>query len=88
MKTMICDLKIFDFKQIITIIDSETGAPLSAHLIQLASFAKEASEFCNNQNISKIILSGNKQYGDKLAQDIIEHSKIHYSNNNLEIEVI
>lgn len=88
MKTIVCSPNIFSLYQEIFIMNQELNGPELITISDLENLYKTIAELSNQKNVSKIVLANNPTYCKKLAQDIEEYSKIHYSNNNLEIEVI
>jgi hypothetical protein len=88
MKKIIYDINLFTINSPIYIADPEAGKVDHICDVPLTSVVETISSLCAKENISQISLSGNPTYGEQLAKDIIEYSKINYSENKIEIEVI
>lgn len=88
MKKIICNLNLFAMNSPIFILDTDTGNLEHICDSGLLLLPTTLSALSADKQISKVCLSGNKQYGYKIAQDTLEYSKTNYSENNIEIEVI
>lgn len=88
MKKIICNLNLFTMNSPVFILNTETDNLEYVCDSALSLLPTTLSVLSADKQIPKICLSGNKQYGDKLAQDILEYSKTNYSENIIEIEVI
>lgn len=88
MKKIICNLNLFAMNSPVFILDTETGNLEHICDSALSLLPTTLSALSADKQIPKVCLSGNKQYGDKLAKDILEYSKTNYSENIIEIEVI
>lgn len=88
MKKIICNLNMFSMQQSVCIIDLDTNNILYSTSVSMDELPKVISSLSNEYSVPWVSLVDTKVHGDKLAHDIVEYTKINYSNNNIEIEVI
>ena len=88
MKKIFCNINLFDLHQQVYLIDTDANKEDCIGLTELDKIPEMICSLCDNKKVYKVILSGNKEYNNKLSNNILEYSKMNYNNNNIEIEVI
>ena len=87
MKKIYCELHMFDLHQNIFVIDDD-GTQTCVAIASMEELPEVISAISDSRGINKIILTGNTVFGKAVSEDIIAYSKMHYSYNNIEVEVM
>lgn len=88
MKKLYCELHLFNLDQQIYVIDPETGFKEQAAITTMEELPEVLCAICDSKNISKVWLSGNSIFGQAIKEDVLSYAKLHYSSNNIEVEVL
>lgn len=88
MKKIYCEIHMFDLHQNVYVIDPDTGNKECVAITTLEKLPKAISAICDAKKVYKVMLAGNSVYGAAVSEDILAYSKKHYSQNNIEVEVI
>lgn len=87
MKTIVCDIQLFDMNQVISAIDAK-GTTYFAVSSSLDDLSNDIVDLCLREHITKVHLFGSEDYLNKsILPDILEYSKSHYELNNIEVEI-
>ncbi len=87
MKRIICNFSIFTLNQEILLLEDENTSP---KLITDSAFGElpfAIAEICDKYDVNNVLLIGNKEYGEKIAEDICKVGALKYSNENINVEV-
>lgn len=88
MKKVYCEIHMFDLHQNIYIVDSDTGNKECVAMTTLEGLPEVISAICNAEKICRVSLGGNNVYGATISENIVAYLKKHYSQNNIEVEVL
>lgn len=87
MKKIYCELHIFDLEQKIYIYDTETGDLDCIAMTTIEELPEVITALSSEKNIPNIHLGGNLTYARMVSEDIVAYSNMHYSKNNIMVEV-
>ncbi len=79
---------MFALNQKIFIVDPETGIKQCVATATMEELPAVISAISNEENIPKVLLSGNSIFGAAVSEDILAYTKMHYSENKIEVEVL
>ena len=88
MKKVYCDLHMFDLKQEIFILDTETKETQVITTATLEELPEIICAVCHHKNLDDVLLTGNSIYCSAVAEDVVTYSKINYNNKNINVEVL
>lgn len=88
MKRIYCELHLFDLNQTIYIVDAATGHREKIAVATMEELPEVINAISDSKHIKKIWLTGNSILGHAVSEDIITYGKMHYSENELEVEVL
>ena len=84
---VLCNLNLFALEQTIYLIDDHgTVNPVAA--AEIEQLPEVVAAVCNEYSAHKVVLSGNVAYASTIADDIHAFGLKHYSDNNIQVEVI
>lgn len=87
MKTIVCDISLFDINQVISALD-DTGSPYFAVSSTLQDLGKDIVELCVREHTARVHLFGSEVYlNEAILPTILEYSKNYYQLNNIEVEI-
>ena len=87
MKTIVCDVQLFDMDQVISALDDK-GAPYFAISSNLNDLSNDIVDLCLREHITNVHLFGNEDYvNQSILPEILEYSKSHYELKNIEVEI-
>ena len=89
MKKIFCNVNMFDFEQLVYIIDDETNSRDIVAVSTIDELPATISGLSSEMGITNIVLGGNTvTYNTLLSDNIIQYSKLNYNQNEIKVEVI
>lgn len=88
MNRIYCELHLFDLEQKIFIVDPETGNKTQVAIATMEEVPEVICAVADAYQIQKVTLTGNSVFGVAISEDILHYAKLHYSWNNIEVEVL
>ena len=88
MKKIYCELHLFSLNQNVYILDLESGNKELVATTAMEQLPEVISAVSDARHIPEIMLYGNSILGAAVSEDIIAYSKMHYSWNEIKVEVV
>lgn len=87
MSYIYCTILMFDLYQKI-ILFNENGDACEVGIASLDNLSEMITDMCAKYNVKNVRLSGNKNFANNIAEDIIATCITKYGNSYIEVEVI
>lgn len=87
MKRIICNFSMFTLNQEVLLLEDENTSPKVIANSTISELPFAIAGMCDEHDINNVLLFGNKEYGERLAEDICKVGALKYSNEKIIVEV-
>ena len=89
MKEILCEMKMFNFRQNIWVYDAEKNERNLIGSFTLSEMPEAVCELCKEMDINSVVLTcGITSFASAYQRRIQSHANLNYSNNNIKVKVV